>query len=143
MATDATYSPGIYRKQGGNILAIGASGKLNAANASTSPATSSLNANVVSATVTGNDFAGSISVVLSGTAPVAGQTLFTVTFANAYANAPLVQLTNASGGVNGAAAYAGAYGLGTVTASSFQVVNLAGLANSSTVVLNYMVVGVE
>lgn len=144
MPTDQTYSPGVYRKAGGNILVVGALGRISSAagSAAQTPTTGSLNANVTSATLTGNDFAGTVSIVSTGTAPVAGQSLFVVTFVTPRTTAPIVIPANLSGGAGSASTFSGAYGV-IVTTTGFTVVNLAALTNSSTVVFGYQVIDVE
>jgi hypothetical protein len=144
MPADLTYQPGVYRKAGSNILVVGPSGRLatGAGTAAQGPATGTLNANVVSATLTGNDFAGTISVVSSATPPIAGQALFVVTFANVRAVAPIVNLTNLSPGVADASHNLSGYGA-VVTTTGFTVVNTVVLGTSSTVVIGYVVIDVE
>ena len=106
MPTDATYFPGVYKPQGDLKLVVGALGRLSMAQgtAAQSPTTGSLNANVTSAILTGNDWSGSISVVYTATPPAIRVALFVVTFAVARTTAPLVFVTS-----NGAAATAASY----------------------------------
>jgi hypothetical protein len=144
MPVDSTYTPGVYRKAGSNILVVGPAGRLatGAGSAAQSPATGTLNANVVSATLTGNDFAGSVVIVSSATPPAAGQALFVVTFATPRATAPIVILTNLGCGAADASHNLASYGA-TVTTTGFTVVNTVVLGTSSTVTMGYMVIDVE
>lgn len=144
MPSDATYQPGVYRKAGSNILVVGPSGRLatGAGAASQSPTTGTLNANVSTATLTGSDFAGTIVIVSTATPPVAGQSLFVVTFANPRTTAPIVILTNLGPGVADASHNLSGYGA-VVTTTGFTVVNTVVLGTSSTVTMGYMVIDVE
>lgn len=106
MPTDATYFPGVYRPQGDLKMVVGALGRISMAqgSAAQSPTTGSLNANVTSATLTGNDWSGSIAIVYTATPPAIRVALFVVTFAVPRTTAPLVFVTS-----NGAAAQVASY----------------------------------
>ena len=109
------------------------------------PVSSSLNAHLTSATVTGNDCAGQIVLVTDGSGIAQNQTLCVITFANAslYANTPIVNLTNMSSGAASTTLHAGTYGVITAGATAFSIVVLgAALTASATVTVGYTVTGV-
>lgn len=142
MSTDATYAPGIYRKNGGKIMVIGDQGQLNVAAGGTATTTGTLSAQTTSATLTGNDTGGTISIVTTATGSAANVNLFIVTFATAKANAPMVFLQNLTPGAGSATTYSGSFGALPTTAG-FTVQCLAAVTASSTIVLGYLVVGIE
>lgn len=144
MPTDATYSPGVYRKAGGNVLAIGALGRIALAAGSTAqtPTTGTLSAHTTSATLTGNDFAGTISIVTDATGTAANVDLFVVTFATVRATAPIVIPVNLSPGAGSATSYPGSYGIKSTT-TGFTVEALSAVTASSTVVMGYLVIDIE
>lgn len=144
MPTDPTFAPGVYRPLGGNKLVIGALGRIATAagTSAQTPTTGTLSANTTSATLTGADFAGTISIVTNATGTAANVNLFVVTFATARTTAPIVILTNLSPGAGSASTYPGSYGA-TVTASGFTVQALSAVTASSTVVLGYQIIDVE
>jgi hypothetical protein len=142
MPTDATYQPGVYRVAGGNKLVVGAQGRLSSAAGSPAPTTGTLSANTSSATLSGNDFAGTISIVTNATGSAANVDVFVVTFGTARTTAPIVILTNLSPGAGSATSYSGSWGA-KVTTAGFTVEALAAVTASSTVVLGYLVIDVE
>lgn len=144
MPTDATYQPGVYRAAGGNKLIVGALGRLSSAvgTGAQVPTTGTLSAQTTSATLSGNDFAGTISIVTTATGSAANVDLFVVTFATARTTAPIVILTNQSPGAGSATTYSGSWGV-KVTTTGFTVEALAAVTASSTVVLGYLVIDVE
>src|SRR5437870_4643901 len=98
MATDATYAPGVYRKQGGSRLVVGGAGSIALAAGAPLPTTGTLTAHTTSATLTGNDFGGTISVVTDATGTALNVGVCTVTFGTARTTAPIVILVNLTGG---------------------------------------------
>lgn len=144
MPTDATYQPGVYRKAGGNILAIGALGRVAVAAGAggQTPTTGTLSANTTSATLTGTDTAGTISVVTNATGSAANVDVFVVTFATARTTAPIVILTNLTPGAGSVTSYSGSWGA-KVTTAGFTVEALSAVTASSTVVLGYLVIDIE
>lgn len=145
MPTDATYQPGVYRKLGGNVLAIGALGRISTAagaGAGQLPTTGTLSAQTTSATLAGNDFAGTISIVTTATGSAANVNLFVVTFATVRTTAPIVLLANLTPGAGSATTYSGSFGA-IVTTAGFTVQNLAAVTASSTILLGYMVIDIE
>lgn len=139
MPTDATYFPGVYRPQGEQKLVVGALGRISMAQgtAAQSPTTGTLGAHVTSATLTGNDWSGSISIVGDGTGTAAQQNLFVVTFAVARATAPLVFLTTQTGGATAIACAA------VPTTTGFTVVNIAAVPATTTFVIAYHLIDIE
>ena len=110
----------------------------------THPVSSSLNAHLTSATVTGNDCAGSIVLVVDGTGIAQNQTLCVITFANAslYTNTPVITLTNMTAGAASTTLHAGTYGSVTVGPTAFSIVVLgAALTASGTFTCGYTVTG--
>ena len=108
------------------------------------PVSSSLNAHLTSATVTGHDCAGSIVLVVDGTGIAQNQTLCVITFANAslYTNVPVVTLTNMTSGASSTTLHSGTYGSVTVSATAFSVVVLgAALTASATLTMGYIITG--
>jgi hypothetical protein len=144
MPTDTTYQPGVYRSSGGNKLVVGALGRISSAAGvgAQIPTTGTLSAHTTSATLTGNDFAGTISIVTDGTGTAANVDLFVVTFATVRTTAPVVILTNLSPGAGSASTYPGSYGAKSTTAG-FTVEALSAVTLSSTVVLGYLVIDIE
>lgn len=144
MPADATYAPGVYRAQGGNKLVVGPLGRISAGagSGSQAPTTGTLSAHTTSATLTGNDTAGTISIVTDSTGTAANVDLFVVTFATARTNAPIVILTNLSPGAGSASSYPGSFGA-KVTTSGFTVEALSAVTLSSTITLGYLVIDVE
>lgn len=115
------------------------------------PTTGTLGTNVTSVTpATGsNDMRGRLTIVSNGSAIAAGASIATITFNNAkrYTGAPgalaapVVILTNSSGGANGATAYAGGYSTSAVGQTSFVLVNmLATVAGAFTGTVDYFVI---
>lgn len=138
--------------QAGNVIANGnltVSGKLSSGPGSNAvggapPVTSGLDAHLTSATVSGNDESGIITLVFDGTGSSASVPLCTVTFANAtlYAVTPVVILTNQTQGIASTTLYAGSFGAVSVGATSFKVVNgVSASTASSTYVVGYQVSG--
>ena len=138
--------------QAGNVVANGnltISGKLSTgpgsfAIAGAPPTTSALDAHVTSATVSGNDEAGTITLVFDATGSSASVPLCTVTFANSslYTNTPIVTVTNQTQGVASTTLYASSFGVKSVGATSFVLVNGATASTaSSTYVVAYQVTG--
>jgi hypothetical protein len=116
------------------------------------PTTGTLGTNVTSVTpATGsNDTRGRLTIVSNGSAIAAGTSIATITFFNAkrYTGAPgalaapVVILTNSSGGANGASAYAGGYSTSAAGQTSFVLVNmLATVAGAFTGTVDYWVIG--
>ena len=139
MPTDQTYFRGVYRPQGELKLVVGSLGRISAAfgSASETPVTGTLGAHVTSATLTGHDWAGSISIVGDGTGTAAQQNLFVVTFSVARTTAPLVYLTTQSGGASAIACTA------VPTTSGFTVVNIQAVPATTTFVVAYHLVDIE
>jgi hypothetical protein len=145
MPTDATYTPGVYRTQGGGKLVVGATGRLSsAAGTSTqNPTTGTLITHITSATLAGNDFAGTISVVSDSTGVAANAGICTVTFATVRTTAPIVILVNLTGGAAGTTTYPGTWYAGAVTTTGFTVMNSLLTTASSTYLIGYVVIDVE
>lgn len=146
MTTDASYQRGVYRPQGGNKIVVGDLGRLSLAAgpvAANNPATGTLITHISAATLTGNDFAGSIVITTDGTGVAALAGVCTVTFANARTTAPLVFLTSLTSGTASTTLYAGAFTVGAVTTTTFTIMNTAALTASGTFTLAYQVVDVE
>ncbi len=108
------------------------------------PVSSALNAHLTSATVTGNDAAGSIVLVVDGTGIAQNQTLCLITFNSAtlYTNVPIVNLVNMTPGAGSTTLFAGTYAPLTTTALSFSIVALGALLTASgTFTVGYTVTG--
>ena len=108
------------------------------------PASSSLDAHLTSATVAGNDTAGTITLVFDGTGSSASVALCTITFANAtlYSVAPVVTVTNLTQGAASTTLYAGSFGVSAVSATTFILRNgVSASTASSTYVVGYSVTG--
>lgn len=145
MPTDQTYSPGVYRKAGGNILAVGALGRISSAAGSgaQAPTTGTLITHITSAILAGNDFAGTISVVSDGTGVAANAGICTVTFATPRTTAPIVILTNLTAGAASTTTYPGVWYAGAVTTTGFTIQNSLLTTPGSTYLIGYMVIDVE
>jgi hypothetical protein len=138
MPADPTYSPGVSRKAGGNVLVVGPTGRISSGAGSPVPTTGTLATHVTSAVLTGNDFAGSIVTTNDNTlASPANSSLFVVTFGTPRTTAPIVHLTNNTP-ANCASAFAA-----TVTTTGFTVVNLLALTINLAVTIGYLVIDVE
>lgn len=106
--------------------------------ASGTPATSSLGANVTSATFTGNDTSGIITIVMSG-GLAANTKIATCTFASTYgATAPKVRLIDESSGVG--LAHVGFYRQAFSTGVSFDLASNQALV-AGTYIVGYVVIG--
>lgn len=101
---------------------------------STLPATSSLSAFVSSATPTGNDTRGFITVITATTGPTAGANLCTVSFSSAYATAPVVVVTQAN--TNTAV-----FQVNSITTTGFILENQTTLSAGATYIANFIVIG--
>jgi hypothetical protein len=145
MAGDATYQQGVYRKAGGNILVVDRPGRISisTAGAGTLPTTGTLITHLTSATLTGNDFGGTIVLVTDGTGLAALSGICTVTFGVARTTAPIVNLTNLTFGTGSTTLYAGFYACASVSTTSFVIMNSALLTASGTFSLGYQVIDVE
>lgn len=109
----------------------------------TLPTTGTLITHVTSATLTGNDFAGTIVVVFDATGLAAGDGVCTVTFGTARTTAPIVILTNLTAGAASTTKYPGAWNVGAVTTTTFTIMNSLLTTASSTYTLGYQVIDVE
>ncbi len=145
MAGDVTYQSGIYRKQGGTSMVVGPSGRISisAVGAGTLPSTGTLITHITSATLTGNDFAGTIVVVSDATGVAANAGICTVTFGTARTTAPIVQLINLTAGAAGTTTYPGVYYAGAVSTTAFTIQNSLLTTASSTYTVGYVVIDVE
>ena len=100
------------------------------------PAISAVNAGISGTpTLVGNDQAGLINFTTTAAAPGVGANLFTVTFAVAYAFAPIVVLA-----MNGGSGVQNAFTASSLVAASFAVSNVNALSNSLTYAIAYFVV---
>lgn len=145
MAGDATYTSGVYRKQGGNVLVVDRAGRLSSstAGAGSLPTTGTLITHISAATLTGNDFAGTIVITTDGTGVAALAGVCTVTFGTARTTAPIVRLTNLTAGAGSTTLYGGSYEVGAVSTTAFTIINIVLLTASGTFTLGYQVIDVE
>src|SRR6266702_3733189 len=99
------------------------------------PTLTSVHANVINQSVSGNDSRGTISFDVQTGTITSGGNLFTVTFANAYGSTPIVVLTTGPSNQSTSNFYVSADGTGT-----FTVRNTASLSVLTGYKLQYWVI---
>lgn len=95
------------------------------------PTLGSLQTNISSQSISGNDIRGTVTITTGGTAPVSGATVAIVNFGDAYAAVPFVFVQGLGG----------LFYWSTSAVGSFKIVANATLGTSATYYINYFVIG--